>query len=35
MGFARLWQRLRGRMASPGTPHGGRPIPDALWQATL
>ena len=35
MGIASLWQRLRGRAAHPGTPHSGRLIPDALWQATL
>ena len=35
MGLASLWQRLRGRAAHPGTPHSGRLIPDALWQATL
>ena len=35
MGLASLWQRLRGRTAKPHTAHGGRPIPDALWQSTL
>ena len=35
MGLASLWQRLRGRTADPHTAHGGRPIPDTLWQATL
>ena len=35
MGLASLGQRLRGRTAKPHTAHGGRPIPDALWQSTL
>ena len=36
MGLAALWQRLRGRTASPhAAAHGGRTIPDALWQTTL
>ena len=35
MGLASLWQRLRGRAAHSNPAQGGRPIPDALWQATL
>jgi hypothetical protein len=35
MGLTRLWQRLRGRTGQPSPAHGGRPIPDALWEATL
>ena len=35
MGFASLWQRLRGRTPHASPAGGGRPIPDALWQATL